>query len=193
MNEGPSGQRATVLALACPAAAARARGWPGRPRPSQQFEQVHVAAAGDDQPVQLAVHPAEADEVALGCHLLHLGRQLPHLRQVGRGEPGGRVDAPGRPVAAPSRIATAASCCSQAVASTGATVAPTLGWNLTQPSASRRRRASRTGMALTPSSRAIASIVSRARGRTRRGGSGRAAPGRSAPACSRYEGSGEGV
>ena len=67
-------------------------------------------------------------------------------------------------VAAPSRIATATICCSQAVASSGATIAPTLGWNLTQPSASRRRSASRTGIALTPSSRASASMFSRAFG-----------------------------
>ncbi|HEX6454087.1 MAG TPA: hypothetical protein VF060_32070 [Trebonia sp.] len=67
-------------------------------------------------------------------------------------------------VAAPSRIATAVISCSQVVASAGATIAPTFGWKRTQPSASSRRSASRTGMVLTPSSRASASMLSRASG-----------------------------
>jgi hypothetical protein len=61
-------------------------------------------------------------------------------------------------------MATATICCSQAVVSTGATIAPTFGWNFTQPSASSRRNASRTGIALTPSSLASPSMFSRARG-----------------------------
>ena len=67
-------------------------------------------------------------------------------------------------VAAPSRIAAATISCSQVVASTGATIAPTFGWKRTQPSASSRRSASRTGIGLTPSSRERASMFSRAIG-----------------------------
>ena len=67
-------------------------------------------------------------------------------------------------VAAPSRMASVTMACSHEVASTGDTTAPALGLNWTQPCASSRRRASRTGIGLTPSSRARASMLSLAIG-----------------------------
>ena len=125
----------------------------------EELEQVRVGAAGHDGRVQAAVEPAELAHVALGRDLLHLGRQLADLGEVGRAQVAARPrrwprppGSPPRPSAAPTRWRRAVRRSRRRWAGTSPSLRPQGGGALRAPG-SRSRRA--RGRARRCSSRAF--------------------------------------
>ena len=137
------------------------------PAAVHEVEDVRVRALLEQHRVELEVELGEPVrvEVVEAC-----GASRSLIARARREVVGGRANGADSAVAAPSTSASVCMVCRYSVSLMSATWAPTLRSNVTRPSASSRRIASRTGTTLTSSSRAIgrARAGSRARSGRRR-------------------------